>query len=73
MLSFLTGALSPEDLELLCIIGAGCLPSFIALLLALFASFLPDEGDIPSRGRPINQLVHHDGGVHDEDDWRDAA
>ena len=67
--SFLMGyGLDAGDAEMLCILGAACTPSFIALLLALFAHWLPDSGHVPAQHRDDREHAHDDDG-----DWRRAA
>jgi hypothetical protein len=71
MVSFLTGdGLNASDVEMLYIIGAACLPSVIALLLALYAHWLPDEGYVPSQDRRDRKRVQR---ARDDRDWRRAA
>ncbi len=64
--------LDAGDIEMLCILGAACTPSVIALLLALFAHWLPDGGYVSSQHRDDRPGEHHR--AHDDDgDWRRAA
>jgi hypothetical protein len=74
MLSFLTGdGLNASDVEMLYILGAACLPSVVALLLALVAHWLPDEGYVPSQDRGERAHLRVVRADDDDDDWRRAA
>jgi hypothetical protein len=74
MFSFLAGdGLSASDVEMLYVIGAACLPSVIALLLALVAHWLPDEGYVPSQDRRDRARLRVVGADEDDGDWRRAA
>ena len=61
------------DVEMLYIIGAACLPSVVALLLALYAHWLPDEGYVPSQDRGVRARLRVVRADEDDDDWRRAA
>jgi hypothetical protein len=68
----LTQGLSAADIEMLCIVGIGIIPSIIGLALCCVSLRLPDDGYVLSKPRDDRQdgpQRVHDGG----DDWRRAA
>ena len=68
----LTQSLSAADIEMLCIVGIGIIPSIIGLALCCVSLGLSDEGDVlpkPRDDRQDGPQRVHDGG----DDWRRAA
>ena len=64
--------LDASDIEMLCILGVAFMPSIVGLLLAFFALWLPDDGDVLSQDFDDRQREHHlaNDGKHD---WRRAA
>jgi hypothetical protein len=68
----LTQGLSAADIEMLCIVGIGIIPSIIGLALCCVSLGLSDEGDVlpkPHDDRQDEPQRVHDSG----DDWRRAA
>ena len=62
--------LDAGDIEMLYILGAVFMPSIVALLLCLFAAWLPDDGYVVSQQSEDRR--HHR--AHDRGrDWRRAA
>jgi len=68
----LSKGLDADDVEMLYILSAAFMPSIVGLLLAFFALWLPEDGDVVSQRRDDLQHGHHrtnDSG----DDWPRAA
>jgi len=58
--SFLRGyGLDSGDIEMLCILGVAFMPSIVALVLAFFAHWLPDDGYVLSQHVDDRQRKHH--------------
>jgi len=76
-----TEAMHAGNAELLWILAAAFSPSIIAMLLMVFALWLPDEGYVPSqhldarqrKPHPVNNDDEEHDADDDEDDWRRAA
>jgi hypothetical protein len=68
----LTKGFDAEDVEMLAILSAAFLPSVVGMLLAFFALWLPQDGDVASQQRDDLQRGRHR--INDRGpDWPRAA